>query len=203
MYITDSHTHVCFGAAAFFSAVYLLCCVGWLRPKIERIFSKVPGGINSAKLDTNVARFSNHVMSIIHCIIEVCHPWCKQVCNKLQDPRTFYLFVTSHLGLALLLLFCLSQIPLSTYILRQEELQRNHLYGATKEGHLCVSIAAGYFLTDVLIMLIRQDEGPLMMMHGLVGFLTYSYSAFTDINQFYGKKPFKPAYFLNLLGELY
>lgn len=134
-------------AAIFFGTIYFWCDKGPLRSTLENVFKfKIPN-LTHEKVNSLVGRVSNHIMSIIHCMI---------------------------------------QIPLGLYALKQTELDLDRFHGSSAAGYACFAIASGYFLVDVILMLFRQYEGPLLMMHGVFCFALYSYGMSTGLMQYYG-----------------
>ncbi|GMH36062.1 hypothetical protein BSKO_03930 [Bryopsis sp. KO-2023] len=134
-------------AAAFFASIYYYCDKGSLRPTLQNVFKWKTPNLTYDKLDSLVARVSNHIMSIIHCMI---------------------------------------QIPLALYAVKQPELDMNRFHGTSAAGYACFAIGAGYFLIDVSLMLFRQYEGALLMMHGVFCFTLYTYGMLTGCMQYYG-----------------
>lgn len=133
-------------AAAFFASIYFYCDKGPLKPTLQNIFKWKTANLTHAKLDVLVGRVSNHIMSVIHCMI---------------------------------------QIPIALYAVKQPELEMDHFHGTSTAGYACLSIATGYFFVDVMLMLFRQYEGHLLMMHGVFCFALYLYGVMSGDMHFY------------------
>ncbi|CAD7695019.1 unnamed protein product [Ostreobium quekettii] len=79
------------------------------------------------------------------------------------------------------------QIPFALYLLSDETIQSDHIYGITPLSKTCMCITAGYFLVDLIICIWKyHEEGPLYLMHAGFSFLLFAHGVLHNFNHFYG-----------------
>jgi hypothetical protein len=83
-----------------------------------------------------------------------------------------------------LLLSCL-QIPLAIMVLLQPEVNGNTIYGHTQLSTMMCLIASGYFLYDLIAVLLRM-EGLAFLIHACCCLFVYTYAVYSFNLHFFG-----------------
>jgi hypothetical protein len=81
------------------------------------------------------------------------------------------------------------QVPIAVMVLLDPQVHSDTIYGHTQLSVLMCVISSGYFLHDLIIVLMRLDtEGVAMLVHACCCLFVYTYAVYSFYLTFYGEK---------------
>lgn len=82
----------------------------------------------------------------------------------------------------------LLQVPIAVQVLLDPQVHSDTIYGHTQLSVLMCVISAGYFLHDLVIVLLRlETEGVAMLVHACCCLFVYGYAVYSFYLTFYGE----------------
>jgi hypothetical protein len=80
------------------------------------------------------------------------------------------------------------QVPIAVMVLTDPRVYSDTIYGHTQLSVLMCVISSGYFLHDLVIVLLRlESEGVAMLVHACCCLFVYTYAVYSFYLTFYGE----------------
>lgn len=121
-------------------------------------------------------------------IEHVCWLPCVCVCACIHTQAVPHTYVCdAHAWADACCAVCYVQVPIAVMVLLDPQVYSDTIYGHTQLSVLMCVISSGYFLHDLVIVLLRLDtEGAPMLVHACCCLFVYTYAVYSYYLTFYG-----------------